>query len=173
MTEEWLVNLSQALQCNPGDLIDDFLPNSPQFEQGPPEHVFLPECSLSKIDNDGPAAGAGHFLDYAVFRVDWLKAISNNSYDELMVYIVDDDSMEPTLRSGDHVLVEPTADQMRGDGIYVIKMSGGLAIKRVVFTPEGDYVSVMSDNSVYPSHDQVSRSSIGLVGRVVWVGRRL
>lgn len=173
LTDEWLVKLSQALRCNPGDLIGDVLPVSPRIGQHSQEHVFLPECSLSKMDDDGPAAGMGHFLDYAVFRVDWLKAISSNSFEKLMVYVIEDDSMEPTLRSGDHVLVEPTVDQMRGDGIYVIKMRAGLAVKRVVFTPEGAEVSIMSDNPVYPSHNRVSRASIGLVGRVVWVGRRL
>ena len=173
LTDEWLVNLSQALQCNPGDLIDNSLSIAPQVELKTPEHVLLPECSLSEIDDDGPAAGIGRLLDYAVFRVDWLKAVSGNSYEKLIVYVVDDDGMEPTLRSGDHVLVEPTIDQMRGDGIYVIKMRAGMAIKRVVFAPEGDFVGVMSDNPVYPGHARVSRSSIRLVGRVVWVGRRL
>lgn len=173
MTDEWLVNLSQALRCNPGDLIDNSLSTAPQVDLKTREHVLLPECSLSEIDDDGPAAGMGRFLDYAVFRVDWLKAVSSNSHEKLIVYIVNDDGMESTLRTGDHVLVEPAIDQMRGDGVYVIKMRAGLAIKRVVFSPEGDFVSVMSDNPVYPSHERVSRSSIRLVGRVVWVGRRL
>lgn len=171
LTDDWLKKLARALECNPNDLIDDFMPVQP--EPGGAEHVFLPECSLSEIDDGGPAAGIGHFLDYAVFRADWLRAVSNVSISKLLVYMVDDDSMEPTLRSGDHILVEPTSDRMRGDGLYVIKMRSGLAIKRVVFSPEGDYVSIISDNVIYPSHEKVNRVSISLVGRVVWMGRRL
>lgn len=171
LTDEWLKKLAQALECSPNDLIDDFMPVQP--EPGAPKHMFLPECSLSEIDESGPAAGVGRFLDYAVFRADWLKAISNVSYDKLLVYRVDDDSMEPTFRSGDHVLVEPTSDRMRGDGLYVIMMRAGLAIKRVVFSPEGDHVSIISDNPIYPSHAEVNRVSIGLVGRIIWIGRRL
>lgn len=171
LTDEWLKKLAQALECSPNDLIDDFIPVQP--EPGAPKHMFLPECSLSEIDESGPTAGVGHFLDYAVFRADWLKAISNVSYDKLLVYRVDDDSMEPTFRSGDHVLVEPTSDRMRGDGLYVIMMRAGLAIKRVVFSPEGEHVSIISDNPIYPSHVNVNRVNIGLVGRIIWIGRRL
>lgn len=173
LTDDWLVKLSQALQCDPGDLIDGSLAIRPRLEGKAQEHVFLPECSLSEIDDDGPAKGVGHFLDYAVFRADWLTTISSNKPEKLMVYVVDDDSMEPTLRSGDHVVVEPSADQMRGDGIYVIGMGGGLAIKRVVFSPDGDVVGVISDSPIYPSHEAVARSRINLIGRIIWVGRRL
>ena len=173
LTDDWLVKLSQALQCDPGNLIDGSLASRPQVEGAAHEHVFLPECSLSEIDDDGPAKGLGHFLDYAVFRADWLTAISSNIPEKLMVYVVDDDSMEPTLRSGDRVVVEPAADLMRGDGIYVIGMGGGLTIKRIGFSPDGDVVGIISDNPVYPSHQAVTRSRINLIGRIVWVGRRL
>ncbi|MDH5556962.1 MAG: helix-turn-helix domain-containing protein [Alphaproteobacteria bacterium] len=171
LTDDWLRKLARALACNPNDLIDDFIPAQPEL--GAPKHVFIPECGLSEIDETGPAAGVGHFLDYTVFRADWLKAISNVPCDKLLVYRVDDDSMEPTFRSGDHVLVEPTSDRIRGDGIYVMIVRSGLVIKRVVFSPEGNYVSVHSDNPVYPSHERVSRTSISLVGRVIWVGKRI
>lgn len=173
LTEEWLVKLAQALQCNPEDLIDGAGKRLPGAGRGAVEHLYIPECRLAPVDEDGPAAGLGHFQDYAVFRVDWLKALSTDFYDKLMVYIVDDDSMETTLRSGDQVLVDPTGDRMRGDGVYVIKMLSGLAIKRIVFAPAGQTVDILSDNPVYPAHEKVERSSIDLIGRVVWVGRRL
>lgn len=173
LTDGWIIKLAQALRCSPEELIEG-IPNRPQLpERGGAEYLYLPECSLSSIDEEGPASGVGHFHDYAVFRVDWLRSFSSNSYDKLLVYVVDDDSMEPTLRSGDHVLVEPTADRMRGDGIYVIRMSSGLAIKRVVFVPSGHTVDILSDNPVYPGHGRVDRASICLIGRVIWVGRRL
>ena len=173
LTDDWLVKLSRALQCNPEDLIDATAKHLPRRLERAAEHVLLPECTLSAIDQDGPAAGVGHFRDHTVFRVDWLKALSSNSYDKLIVYVVEDDSMEPTLRSGDHILVEPVGDRMRGDGIYVIKMRSGLAIKRIVFSPSGETIDLLSDNAIYPSHAKVARSDIGLIGRVIWVGRRL
>ena len=173
LTEDWLVKLAQALHCNPEDLIDGARKRSPRADQGLDGHLYIPECRLAPIDEDGPAEGLGHFEDYAIFRADWLKSLSSNSYDKIIAYVVADDSMEPTLRSGDHVLVEPTGDRMRGDGVYVIKMPSGLAIKRVVFAPTGQTVDILSDNPVYPAHERVARSNISLIGRVVWVGRRL
>jgi len=174
LTDDWLRRLALALQCDPGELIDDLSSaRRPTVGLDPKEHVFLPVCSLAGIDTEGPGAGVGHFLNYAVFRIDWLNSVSTAPPDELVVFTVEDDSMEPTLRSGDHVLAERTDNQMRGDGIYAVKMGAGLTIKRIAFNPRGDTVSVRSDNAIYPSHENVNRNSITLIGRVVWMARRL
>lgn len=173
LTDEWMIKLSRALNCDPADLIDDARRAASSSESQSPEHVILPECDLSAVDQDGPAAGKGHLLDYAVFRIDWLTKLTTGPSEMLMVYQVDDDSMEPTLRPGDHALVELVGDRMRGDGIYVFATKAGLAMKRIVFFPEGERVSVLSDNPLYPAHEAVDRASINLIGRVIWVGRRL
>lgn len=174
LTDDWLRRLAVALQCNPGDLIDA-LPSAPRPTLGldPKEYAFVPVCSLVSMDREGPGAGLGHFLNYAVFRIDWLNSVSAAPPDELVIFAVEDDSMEPTMRSGDHVLAERTDNKMRGDGIYALKMGAGLTIKRIAFSPEGNTVSLRSDNPIYPSHEYVNRSGITLIGRVVWMGRRL
>lgn len=174
LTDNWLRRLAAALQCNPGDLIDgppSTRRETPALNAG--EYAFVPVCSLAGVDSEGPGGGIGHFLNYAVFRVDWLHSVSGAPPDELVIFSVEDDSMEPTMRSGDHVLVERTDNKMRGDGIYVLEVAAGLTIKRVAFNPVGGTVSISSDNPIYPSHEGVSRSSITLIGRVVWMGRRL
>jgi phage repressor protein C with HTH and peptisase S24 domain len=38
--------------------------------------------------------------------VDWLRQVSRSSFNDLAVLTVDGDSMEPTLRQGDSVLVD-------------------------------------------------------------------
>lgn len=173
LTDDWLVKLSQALKCSPGDLLGDAPVRAPLFGEGVANHVFIPECSLQRVDEDGPGAGIGHFREFAVFKAGWISGLGQGDVESLVVYIVEDDSMEPTLRPGDHVVAERTEDAMRGDGIYVIRMQPGLAIKRVVFAPDGEFVSVISDNRAYPGHERVARSDIRLVARVVWIGRRL
>lgn len=173
LTEEWLRRLAVALQCNPGDLIDGGLgAGRPRVGLDPNEFVFVPVCDLSRVDREGPGAGTGHFLNHAIFRIDWLAGLTTASVDQLVAFTVEDDSMEPGMRPGDHVLVELTQDQMRGDGVYVLRMGGGLAIKRIAYSPESGRISIRSDNPIYPSHDSVSREKVRLVGRIVWIGRR-
>ncbi|NCP10550.1 MAG: S24 family peptidase, partial [Sphingomonadales bacterium] len=87
---------------------------------------------------------------------------------------VEGDSMMPTLAHGDEIMVD-TADgaaRLR-DGIYVIRIDDELKVKRLARAPGRGRVSVVSDNPAYPRFDDVALSDIGVVGRVVWTGRRL
>ncbi len=86
---------------------------------------------------------------------------------------VDGDSMTPTLSDGDDILVdrEDGAGRLR-DGIYVLRIEDALVVKRLAVGP-GGRLSVRSDNDAYPGWPDVEPDSIDVVGRVVWVGRRI
>jgi phage repressor protein C with HTH and peptisase S24 domain len=125
------------------------------------------------------AAGAGgvgsdmvkHFL---VFREQWLRQVTNAPLDELAVIEVDGDSMEPTLRSGDHALIDRTERRPRQkDGLYVLLVDGGLQVKRVSAHPVSGLLTVSSDNASYRSYTDISPSDVDVVGRVIWIGRRM
>jgi len=55
----------------------------------------------------------------------------------------------------------------------VIRMEGGLFVKRLQFSPLGD-VKVVSDNPTYQSWDftKEQRADLHVVGRVVWAGKK-
>ncbi|MEO6718013.1 MAG: S24 family peptidase [Novosphingobium sp.] len=104
----------------------------------------------------------------------WLKNLTASRPSSLSVIRVDGDSMEPTLSDGDEVMVDlsDTAQRLR-DGIYVIRSDDTLLVKRVALGPQGKQISIVSDNSAYPSWPDVDRRSIHIVGRVLWFGRKL
>lgn len=80
------------------------------------------------------------------------------------------DSMEPTLRDGDEILVD--GDRRRADprGIFVLRVEGELLVKRLRAAVGG--VEIVSDNPAYPV--RFARSdAVELVGRVAWLGRSL
>jgi phage repressor protein C with HTH and peptisase S24 domain len=52
-------------------------------------------------------------------------------------------------------------------------MDGALNVKRIAIEPQGRRISVLSDNSSYPSWRGLERRSINIVGRVLWFGRAL
>ncbi|WP_051213448.1 LexA family transcriptional regulator [Rubritepida flocculans] len=109
------------------------------------------------------------------FRVDWLKRVARGNLGDLVVLTVDGDSMEPTLRQGDSVLVD-MGQQRPGqkDGIYVIRTDGGLQAKRVAVNPTNGRVSVISDNKdLYPAFVDLSPAEIQVIGRVIWLGRQV
>jgi Peptidase S24-like len=87
---------------------------------------------------------------------------------------VSGDSMDPTLGDGDDILVDRSdaADRVR-DGIYVLRFDGALNVKRIALNPEGRRFTVRSDNAAYPSWPDCDPTRIDIIGRVVWVGRRV
>jgi len=88
----------------------------------------------------------------------------------LSVIEVEGDSMEPTLRDGDEILVDRTPRPMRA-GIHVIRLDDVLLVKRLEPGPAG-ILRIISDNPAYPRAER-SLSDVGIVGRVVWKGGRL
>ncbi len=87
---------------------------------------------------------------------------------------VSGDSMEPVLGDGDDILVDRSdaADRVR-DGIYVLRFDDALNVKRIALNPEGRRFTVRSDNAAYPSWPDCDPARIDIIGRVVWVGRRV
>ena len=85
------------------------------------------------------------------------------------------DSMEPTIRSGDLLLVDRSKSRMNGDGIYLINLDDGLMVKRVEWLLGGSVV-IRGDNTAV-SREQLLPSTdlekLQLLGRVVWVGSKI
>ena len=79
---------------------------------------------------------------------------------------VDDDAMEPTLRKGDCVLVDPSVDQYVGEGLYVL---GNGAFPRTyrVQPNTGGGLCIISDNKLYAkftfSHAEFNECVLGKV----------
>lgn len=102
----------------------------------------------------------------------WLAGLTRAKSASLSIIHVLGDSMEPTLSDGDEVLVDASDEGSRlRDGIYVLRADDALVVKRVTLKPGGRKITISSDNSAYPSWDDVDRSEIQIVGRVIWFGR--
>lgn len=79
---------------------------------------------------------------------------------------VDGDSMEPTLRDGDYVLIDENTT-FGVNGIYAIQLGGQILIKRLQFKMDGT-ILIISDNSKYqietfnPTENQLPFQVLGL-----------
>jgi len=84
------------------------------------------------------------------------------------------DSMEPTISIGAPLLIDPSFTQVRHDAIYVLRWHGALVPKRLQIDWEGG-VWVRSDNPLYEDQRIPAQAvrQLDIVGRVVWVGRRI
>ena len=91
-----------------------------------------------------------------------------------MVIAVDGDSMEPLLSSGDRILIDVSRRVPVPPGIFVIGDGMGLVAKRIEHVPHSEPPNVVL-KSLNPEYDSYERSveEVRVVGRAVWVSRRL
>lgn len=87
---------------------------------------------------------------------------------------VEGDSMIPTLADGDDIMVDSDDGAARlRDGIYVLRVGEALIVKRLAVKPGGGLV-ISSDNpAASPSWADVDIAALGVIGRVIWAGRRV
>ncbi len=123
----------------------------------------------------GASAGPGAFSDgeepFGTFGVTaaWLRRHNLNSAMLSAISVVGD-SMEPTLRDGDEILVDQTPRAWR-DGIHVVRVDGALLVKRLETGRPGVLV-LKSDNRLYDPIELSPRDA-EVIGRVVWKSGRL
>ncbi len=154
-----------------------------QSELGGPEeksHSF-PEAGLRQDWADvprlplGASAGPGALsaderpIGALRFSSAWLREQGLDAR-LLSTIAVDGDSMEPTLRDGDEILVDRSPRPLR-DGIHVVRLDDLLLVKRLE-QGRGGAVSLISDNRAYRPLELRS-GEFEVIGRVVWKGGRL
>lgn len=137
------------------------------------DFVLVPYLDIGASAGGGGEAGGESPVAVLAFQSNWVRGVASAAPDALQVIRVAGDSMEPTLADGDHILVD-TADRQRlRDGIYVLRSDDALLVKRLSVNPSSRRLSIRSDNDAYPSWDDCDPAGVSVIGRVVWVGRRL
>lgn len=94
------------------------------------------------------------------------RQITMSSSENIKMIKVKGDSMEPTLKDGDWVLVDISRTIPDSDGLFLLRLAGGLAVKRVQCGLGSD-ISVLSDNRKYPPLP-ATLEEIPVVGRVIY-----
>ena len=132
------------------------------------EWADVPRLPLGASAGSGALAGAELPVGQLRFSARWLKANGLNAT-MLSAIEVEGDSMDPTLRDGDEILVDRTVRPLRA-GIHVLRLDDVLLVKRV--ERAGDALRLISDNRAYPEIER-DAGEVEIVGRVVWKGGRL
>lgn len=84
----------------------------------------------------------------------------------LHIITANGDSMEPTIKSGDFVIVDTSKTSITTDAVYAIQYGGSIFIKRVQLHPNGTLL-LISDNPKYQPMTVQDGESLNVVGRCV------
>ncbi|MBF0414454.1 MAG: helix-turn-helix transcriptional regulator [Magnetococcales bacterium] len=167
----WMTPLPFPLQEDAMTMAKE--PGEP-YRVAPHSYIVVPRFSILIDDEEGTPFYCGQLVDHIAFKSDWILGIMGLDPKKIALVTVMGDSMEPTLKEGDLVLLDLRDQSMRNDAIYVVRREEDLVAKRLQRGFDGS-VTIKSDNAAYEdikiSLEQASQLSI--VGRVVWSGRRL
>ena len=135
--------------------------------------VTVPQYDLGASAGPGALPGDEQARSHLAFDAKWLRRLAGDPR-QLSMIRVEGDSMLPTLSDGAEILVDRSdgAGRLR-DGIYVLRMEGALIVKRLALNPAARRIAVRSDNPSYPSWNDCNPADIDVIGRVIWVGRRV
>lgn len=117
------------------------------------------------------------------FEKDFLKKITNSDPQQLIFIGVKGDSMYPSFKDGDYVLVDKDKIDIIGGGVFVIKIGEYLKIKRIICDTFRKIIRIISDNKneinrerIYPDYEisfTESQNNLTIIGKVVWAAGRL
>ena len=131
--------------------------------------VDVPRLALGASAGPGTVASDEQAIGTFRFSSRWLRS---QGLDPAMLsaIAVTGDSMEPTLRDGDEILVDRSPRSLR-DGIHVVRVDDAVLVKRLDMARPGA-IALLSDNPAYRPLE-LAPGEVEVIGRVVWKSGRL
>lgn len=101
----------------------------------------------------------------------WIESITNTPPSMLTIARGRGDSMQPTVQDGDMVMIDRAQRSIREqDAIWALTVGDIAMIKRI--RVRGEIVHILSDNDRVPP-DQAHHEEVNVVGRVIFIGRKV
>ena len=125
--------------------------------------VDVPRLAVGASAGPGAHAGEEETFGTLRFTARWLRSLGLRP-DALSAISVTGDSMEPTLRHGDEILVDRDWQPLR-DGIHVVRLDDAVLVKRLEPVGAGR-IALLSDNPAYRVIE-CGLDDVVVIGRVV------
>jgi len=138
-----------------------------------PDFALIKHLDVHASAGNGALNNEEQQIGSLSFRRDWLRerGINPNAATVINAW---GDSMEPTIRSGDTLLVDSSIDRIIDEGIYILVLNGLALVKRLRIHMNGD-LTLSSDNPQYGNETVKAKTlnDLTVAGRVMWFGRSI
>lgn len=125
--------------------------------------------TLDYIDDSMVASNRIMTATFPMLQSYLLSLTRTSSHDLLMVKFRDD-SMAPTIGSGELVLLDSTVSPLLRDGIFAFKTAaGGLILRRSQRDFIHDRIRLTCDNPLFRHTEELTAEQISTAGLVIWV----
>ena len=135
--------------------------------------VLVPRLNVSA------SAGAGAVVEYendgelVAFSPSWLRE-HHITPGAARMLTAKGESMEPTIRNGDSLIVDTSINMAVDSAIYVVVYGGLLLVKRLFLLFDGGVVLSSDNKAVYGRDEEIPAAQLDqlhVAGRVMWFGR--
>jgi phage repressor protein C with HTH and peptisase S24 domain len=166
----WLLGADPPVFDDRRDLAGDVVSRATALDG---EVIALPRFDVGAAAGSGISVLGETVSEWIYFRREWLRRELGVNPSRLAIITARGESMSPTIRDGDLLIVDTSEKRWTRDGIYVIGVEDDLWVKRVDRRADGALV-LSSDNSEHrhgvETIAKAHVSTIRFVGRVVWSG---
>lgn len=147
---------------------------APYQAAAPDGFVLVPRYDVVGSMGGGAIIHSEQIVDHLAFRAEWVRTELGTSPSNLVLISAIGDSMEPTLRAHDLLLIDRSVMSVKQDAIYAFAVDGELRVKRIQRLFDRSLV-IKSDNPSYGTETIQAEQAglINVIGRVVWSGRRM
>jgi phage repressor protein C with HTH and peptisase S24 domain len=137
-------------------------------------YVLLPKRSEAAAAGAATPAPPTLRSEFIAFSHDWIRDTFSLGPEDLLLEAAVGESMQPTIRDNDLLLIDMTDRKLREFGIYVLEFRGERLVKRVQRKLDGSLL-LISDNAIYePERIPPERAhEVTVIGRVVWGGGKI
>lgn len=133
--------------------------------------INVPVINVTASAGGGALVIEEKSVGIAAFSEEYLRTNWHVNPKELFCMPVDGESMEPTIKSGEFMLVSHAErHKTPGDGIYIIRLDGSVLVKRIQLLP-GAKIKIFSDNAAYEPFEISLSDGVDftILGKVVLV----
>ncbi|MBF0182785.1 MAG: helix-turn-helix transcriptional regulator [Magnetococcales bacterium] len=133
--------------------------------------TLVPRYAVQASAGPGLEVQSEQIVDHLAFKTEWLRAAMGLDPHKLALITARGDSMEPAIGDGDLLLLDMRELRTLDPSIYVVRMEQSLVAKRLQRLTDGR-IRIQSDNPFY-SAEEVYPHEIHILGRIVWIGRKV
>lgn len=140
----------------------------------PGDYVLVPEYELDLSAGGGSPFDERRIVEEWPFPGPFLRNVLAVSPTRLIIVRVVGDSMEPTFRPNDRVMVDLDDQNVAQPGVFAVNLDDTAVIKRLELVPlsRPRQMTLISDNQAHPNHT-VEAKRIQVIGRVIWFSRQV
>lgn len=141
------------------------------------QHKSICDFDLIPMVETRLSAGDGAFVisenveGYYAFKKQWVRRVATSAK-SLVLLRVEGDSMQPTILTGDTVMIDIERKDVIEGRIYAIRFDSTVMIKRLSFRP-ANRIMVISDNKQEFDPYEVDRQELCILGQVIFFSRVL